>query len=194
MEAVRKKSVWRTKRSVSSCTALDRISFLFKALHPTSPPSHKHKLKILTKQNSFFLWSAVQLFARKSEETVSLDGRGGGDGLVPELFLMSSFLSQRAVAVSTLLDGCEGPQQLVMYWQTNGGTPAPSPQPGQSGAGAISTLSLIRPHHGKSAPTFTCTSSRFLFDKLSKPYNTHEAHYCWSLTGVSWHYDWYCCE
>ena len=115
MEAVRKKSVWRTKRSVSICIALDRISFWFKALHPTSPPSHKHKLKILTKQNSFFLWSAVQLFARKSEETVSLDGRGGGDGLVPELFLMSGFLSQRAVALSTLLDGWEGPQQLVMY-------------------------------------------------------------------------------
>ena len=47
--------------------------------------------------------------------TVSLDGHDGGDGLVPELFLMSSFLSQRAVAVSTLLDGWEGPQQLVMY-------------------------------------------------------------------------------
>ena len=118
MEAVREKgkSVWRTKRCVSICIALDRISFLFKPLHPTSPASHKHKLKILTKQNSFFLWSAVQLFARKSEETVSLDGRGGGgDGLVPELFLMSSFLSQRAVALSTLLDGWEGPQQLVMY-------------------------------------------------------------------------------
>ena len=56
MEAGREKgkSVWRTKRSVSSCIALDRISFLFKALHPTSPASNKHKLKILTKQNSFF--------------------------------------------------------------------------------------------------------------------------------------------
>ena len=45
------KSLWRTKRSVSSCIALDRISFL---LQPPSPPSHKHKLKILTKQKSFF--------------------------------------------------------------------------------------------------------------------------------------------
>ena len=53
MEAVREKSksVWRTKRSVSSCIALDRISFL---LHPPSPPSHKHNLKIITKQTSFF--------------------------------------------------------------------------------------------------------------------------------------------
>ena len=56
MEAVREKSksVWRTKRSVSSCIALDRISILFKALQPPSPSSHKHKLKIITKQNSFF--------------------------------------------------------------------------------------------------------------------------------------------
>ena len=46
MEAVREKgkSVRRTKRSVSSCIALDRISFLLKPLHPTSPASHKHKL------------------------------------------------------------------------------------------------------------------------------------------------------
>ena len=29
--------------------------------------------------------------------------------------LMSGFLSQRAVALSTLLDGWEGQQQLVMY-------------------------------------------------------------------------------
>ena len=68
------------------------------------------------KAKIFLFWSPVQPFARKSEWTVSLDGRGGGgDGLVPELFLMSSFLSQRAVALSTLLDGWEGPQQLVMY-------------------------------------------------------------------------------
>lgn len=66
---------------------------------------------------------------------------------------MSSFLSQRAVALSTLLDGWQGPQQLVMYWQTNGGTRAPSPQPaGQSGAGAISTLSLIRPTRASRPP------------------------------------------